>query len=133
MEPISSPIKTMSILKKQVKVNKVRPVIDLENMFLRLLMIGYQRQMELGPLFAYELCSVPASLINEHGCLCKGNKSIVIKHLSMLEVSPAAPDIIIVDVAQLFYHIVWPHGGSFSGLVASIRGCIRCYPHNAEK
>jgi len=36
--PVSSPIKTMSIIKKQG--NKVRPVFDLENMFLRLLMIG---------------------------------------------------------------------------------------------
>ena len=40
--PISSPIKTMSIFKKQAKGSKARPVIDLENMFLRLLMIGQQ-------------------------------------------------------------------------------------------
>ena len=32
--PISSPIKTMSIFKKQAKGSKERPVIDLENMFL---------------------------------------------------------------------------------------------------
>ena len=37
---ISSPIKTMSILKKQAKGNKVTPVINLENMLLRLLMIS---------------------------------------------------------------------------------------------
>ena len=31
--PISSPIETMSVLKKQVKGNKASPVIDLENIF----------------------------------------------------------------------------------------------------
>ena len=41
--PISSPIKIMSILKKQAKVNKVKQVAtDLENMFLPLLLIGQQ-------------------------------------------------------------------------------------------
>ncbi len=30
-DPISSPIKTMSILKKQIKGNKVKPVINLES------------------------------------------------------------------------------------------------------
>jgi len=49
--PISSPIKIMSIIKKQAKGRKVRPVIDLENMFLRLLMIGQQRQIKLEHLF----------------------------------------------------------------------------------
>ena len=72
--PISSPIKTMSVLKKKVKGNKVRPVIDLENIFLWLLMIGQRRQMELEPLFSYKLCSVPSSLIDEHGCLRKASK-----------------------------------------------------------
>ena len=37
---ISSPIKTMHVLKNQVKGNTARPVIDFENIFLRLLMIG---------------------------------------------------------------------------------------------
>ena len=104
----------MSVLKKQAKGNKGKPAIDLENIFLRLLMIGQQRKMELGPLFAYELCSVLSSLVDEHGCLRKANKSGLVKRLSMLEVLPTSPDTIIVDVSQLFYHSVWPHGGNFS-------------------
>ena len=48
---ISSPIKTRSIIKKQAKGSKVRPVIDLENMFLWLLMIGQQQQIKLEHLF----------------------------------------------------------------------------------
>jgi hypothetical protein len=38
-----------------------------------------------------------------------------------------------VDVSQLFYHSVWPHGGNFSDLIASIQGRIGRYPHCAEK
>ena len=119
--PISSPIKTMSLLKKQMKGKSVRPVIDLESIFLRLLMIGQQREIELEHLFAYELCAVPSSLIDEHGCLCKGNKSDLVKRLGVPETLPTTPDTIILDVSQLFYHIVWPHGGSPSHLISSIK------------
>lgn len=42
-DPISSPVRTMSNLKKQVKGSKSSPAIDLENLFLRLLMIGQKR------------------------------------------------------------------------------------------
>ena len=76
---ISSPIKTMDVDKKPNNGTDGRPTIDLENIFLRLLVIGQPRQMELEPLFAYELCSVPPSLIGEQGCLCKGNKSGLMK------------------------------------------------------
>lgn len=47
---ISSAIKTMSVLKKHVKGSKVRSVIGLENIFLQLLVISQQQQMELEPL-----------------------------------------------------------------------------------
>ena len=67
--PISSPITTMSVSKKQVKDKQFRLVIDLESIFLRLLMISQQRQMEIEPLLAVELCAVPPSLIDEHRVL----------------------------------------------------------------
>ena len=130
--PISSPIKTMYALKKKTKGN-VRPVIDLENIFLRLLMIGQKRQMELGPLFAYELCAVPSSLIDEHGCLRKSKKSGLVKRLGVLETLPIAPEILIVDVSQLFYHMVWPHGGSPSDLIASIQSHLKRYSNDIDK
>ena len=128
---ISSPIKTMDVLKKHPKGNKVLPVIDLKNIFLCLLMIGQRRHMNIQSPFAFELCSVPASLIDEQGCLRKGNKSLLVKRLGVLDISPAAADIVIVDVSQLFYHIVssvWPHGGTPSDLVASIQGHSSRYP-----
>jgi hypothetical protein len=122
----------MYVLKKQ-KGNKNRPVIDLENIFLRLLMIGQRRQMEIEPLFAYELCAVPSSLIDEHGCLRKGNKSGLVKRLGVFQNLPTPAEIVIVDVSQLFYRIVWPHGGSPSDLIASIHGRLSHYPDGTEK
>ena len=59
------------VSKKQVKDKQFRLVIDLESIFLRLLMIGQQRQKEIEPVFACELCAVPPSLIDEHRCLRK--------------------------------------------------------------
>ena len=55
-------------------------------------------------------------------CLGKANKSGLVKCLGVLEVSPTAPDTIVVDVSQLFYLTVWPHGGNLSHLIASIQG-----------
>ena len=53
---ISSPIKTMSLLKKQTKGKGVRPVIDLKRIFLHLLMIGQQWEIRLEHIFT--LCCV---------------------------------------------------------------------------
>ena len=61
--PSSGLITTKSVSKQQVKDKQFRLVIDLESIFLRLLMIGQQRQMEIEPVFACELCAVPPSLI----------------------------------------------------------------------
>ena len=52
--------------------------------------------MKLEPLFAYVLCAVPPALIDVD--------------FGVLDASPAMADVVIVDVSQLFYHIVWPHG-----------------------
>ena len=130
---ISSPIKTMHILKKLDRGDKGRTVLDLENIFLRLLLIGQRRQVELEPLFAYELCAVPSSLIDGHGCLRKGSKCGLVKRLGKIEDSPRPPDVVIVDVSQLFYHIVWPHGGTPTDLIASIQSRLRRYPDETDK
>ena len=67
----------------------------------RFLIVGQQRDMELMPIFGYELCAVPPSLV-EYGCLRKGNKA------------PQLPDVVIVDAQQLMYHVIWPCGGTVS-------------------
>ena len=46
-------------------------VFDLETIFLLLLVVGQQRQLELENIFQYELCAVPSSLIDEYGCFEK--------------------------------------------------------------
>ena len=62
-------IKTMEVVMKQDKGNRGNPLIDLEDICLRLFMIGQRRQMELRPLFNYDLCAVPPSLVDEYSCL----------------------------------------------------------------
>ena len=123
----------MCMLKGQSKNTRSKPVIDLETIFLRLLLIEQQRKIELGPLFAYELCAVPPALIDGQGCLCKGNKSGLVKRLGAVATSPKSADTIIVDVSQLFYHIIWPHGGSPSELIASIEERLSKYPEATKK
>ena len=113
-DSISSPVKTMDILKTHAKDSKVMPVIDLQNIFLRLLLIGQRRGMELEPLFSYELCAVPPALIDEQGCLRKSSKSGLTERLSVSDASPTIADVVIVDVSQLFYHSV-----------ATLRQCFR--------
>ena len=93
-----------------------------------MLLIGQQRKIELGPLFAYELCSVPPALIDGQGCLCKSSKSDLVKRLGVIDISAKSADTIIVDVSQLFYHISWPYGGSPSDLIASIEERLSNYP-----
>ena len=54
----SSPVKSMEKLKHGIKIAD-QVVFDLESIFLRLLLVGQQREMELLPIFGYELCAVP--------------------------------------------------------------------------
>ena len=78
--PISCPINTMGDDMKS-KRNPDKPAIDLENIFDRLMMIGQRRQLELGPVFHYELSAGPTSVIDEQGYLRKGNKPALVKRL----------------------------------------------------
>ena len=86
-----------------------------------------------GPLFAYELCAVPPALIDSQGCRRKGNKSGLVKRFGVVDSSPRSPNTLIVDVSQLFYHIVWPHGGTPSDLIASIKDKLGHYSKAIKK
>ena len=70
----------------------------------------------LQTLFHYELCAVPASIIDQNGCLKTGAKSTLVSKLKVDDLQPDAPDIVNVDDQQLLYHIVWPCAGSASDL-----------------
>ena len=130
--PIRSPIKTTDVLKKHPKD---KPFIDLENIFLRLLMIG--QMMELLPLFNQELFSVllrsSMSIFVSSGCHRKANKSGLVKRLVVIDMSPTAAGVVVADVVQLFFLIICPYGGSPSDPIASILGHLSHYPDGTEK
>ena len=90
---ISNQLKTMAQRKRGMKVDD-KTAFDLETIFLRLLMVGQKRHLQLAPIFQYELCNIPPSLIDEYGCLRKGNKFILCNRLGLKQVSAPAPDIV---------------------------------------
>ena len=77
--------------------------------------------------------AVPPALIDEQGCLRKSSKSGLTERLSVPDASPTIADVVIVDVSQLFYHIVWPHGGSASDLITSTQSRLKRHPDDTEK
>ena len=81
----------------------------------------------------YELYAVPSSLIDEHGCLRKGNKSDLVKRLGVLETLPNTADAVIVDVSQLFYHIVFASWWQSLRLDCFYQESLSRYQSNAEK
>ncbi|KAJ8400373.1 hypothetical protein AAFF_G00397560 [Aldrovandia affinis] len=83
--------------------------------------------MELSALFDYKLGPVPASIIDEYGCLRKGNKSVIVKRLGILVPNPQVPDVVLVDESQLIYHVVGPTSGTVADLAASMGRQLNCY------
>ena len=78
--------------------------------------------MELMPIFGYELhvCAVLPSLVDEYGCLRKGNKAPLVERLG---VELQLPDVVIVDAQQFMYHVIWPCGGTVESLNARLAMC----------
>ena len=74
------------------------------------------------PIFGYELCAVPPSLVDEYGCLRKGNKAPLVERLG---VKLQIPDVVIVDAQQLMYHLIWPCGGTVESLNTRLAMCGR--------
>ena len=70
------------------------------SLFCRLITVGQHRQVELQTVFDYELCAVPASIIDEYGCLKTWTKSTLVSILKVADLQP--------DGHQLLYHIAWP-------------------------
>ena len=92
--------------------------------------------MQLTIIFQYELCAVPPSLIYEYGCLRKGNKSVLCNRLGVVQVDPSTPDVFIVDMQHMLYHIVWPHAGDALMLFENAKQRLsnhHGYPPGTEK
>ena len=92
--------------KRVVKVGDKR-AYDMETIIDRLLKVGEKRLLQLAPIFQYELCTIPPSLTDEYGCLRKRNKSIIDNRLGLKQISAPAPDIVVVDMQNMLYHIVF--------------------------
>ena len=125
--PISSPIKTMAVLKKIGKTKHSSNTLDLESFFLRILAISSTREIELKDIFAYEMCEVAPSLVDEYGRLRKGQKSPLVKSLGRIQKQPKAADFVVVDAQQLIYHVKWPCGGNAGVLADSMKTRISRY------
>ena len=118
---------TMEYLKRGVKLGE-NTVFDAESIFLRILMVGQQRHLQLAPIFSYQLCAVPPYLVDEFGCLRRGNKAALMNRLGIKLTRPRSPNIVIVDGQQLLYHVTWPCGGDPSVLVASMKARLASLP-----
>ena len=69
---IERKVKTMQEM-QQVAIVNGKAIFDIETLFARLLVVGQQRGVEVTDIFQYELSHVPTSLIDEFGCLRKGD------------------------------------------------------------
>ena len=131
-KPIKKKVKTMESLKKAVTV-KGKAIYDIETLFSRLLVVGQQRTIDMADVFKYELSPVPPALIDEYGCLRKGDKAVLVKTLCVAATTPSAPDVVLVDGVQLLYHVVWPVSGTTGDLAASFGTRLANYPPVSKK
>ena len=96
---ITKKVKTMELLKKAVTV-KGKATYDIETLFIRLLVVGQQHSIDIADVFQFELSPVPPVLIDEYGCLSKGDKAMLVKSLSVSVTTLCAPDVVLVDADQ---------------------------------
>ena len=122
----------MQEMKKVVIVNG-KAIFDIETLFARLLVVGEQRRVEVTDIFQYELSRVPPSLIDEFGCLRKGDKTVLVKCLGVPVNSAPAPDVVLVDASQLLYHVVWPVAGTAGDLALSFGVRLSSYRPEAKQ
>ena len=104
-------VKTMQAMKKSVVVNG-KPVYNIEAIFSRLLVVGQQRNVNLHEVFKYELSAVPPSIVDEFGCLRKGDKSVLVRRIAVPLQTSSDVSVVLIDGNQLLYHIVWPAPGT---------------------
>ncbi len=83
---------TMQEMKNVVIVNG-KAIFDIQTLFAQLLVVDQQRGVEV-------------TLIEEFGCLRKGDKTVFVKYLGVPVSSASAPAVVLVDVSQLLYHVV---------------------------
>ena len=95
--------------------------------------MGQQRNIDIADVFQFELSPVPPALIDEYGCLRKGDKAVLVKSISVSIITPSVPDVVLVDGGQLLYHVVWPVSGTTGDLAASFGIRLAHYPPVSKK
>ena len=125
-------VKTMELFKKAVTV-KGKAIYDVVTLFSRLLVVGQQRNVDIADVFQFELSPVPPALIDEYGCLRKGDKAVLVKSLSVSVTTPYAPDVVLVDTGQLVYHVIWPVSETTGDLAASFGTRLAHYHHVSKQ
>ena len=96
---IERKVKTMQDMTNVVIVNG-KVIFDIETLFARLLVVGQQRGVEVTDIFQHELSHVPPSLIDEFGCLRKGDKTVLVKCLGVPDNGAPAPNVVLVVPAS---------------------------------
>ena len=124
---IKKKVKTMELLKKAVTV-KGKAIYHVMTLFSRLLVVEQQRSVDIADVFQFELSPVPQALIDEYGCLRKGDKAVLVKSLSVSVTTPYASDVVLVDAGQLLYHVIWPVSETTGDLAASFGTRLAQYP-----
>ena len=99
--PLKRKVKIMESIKYGVAISD-KTLCNMASLFCLLITVGQHRQT----LLDYELCTVPASIIGEYGCLSTVTKSTLVFKLKVDRLQPDSPDIVIVYGQQLLYHIV---------------------------
>ena len=122
----------MDLLKKAVTV-KGKAIYNVVTLFSWLLVMGQQRSVDIADVFQFELSPVPPALIDEYGCLRKGDKAVLVKSFSVSVTTPYAPDMVLVDAGQLLYHVVWPVSETTGDLAASFGTRLANYPPVSKK
>ena len=79
-----------------------------------------------------ESCSIPPSLIDEFGCLRKGDKTALVERLGFPTNSASAPDVVLVDASQLWYHVFWAVARTAGDLASSFGVRLSRYPTAAQ-
>ena len=102
-------------------------------LFSQLLVVGQQRSVDIADVLQFELSSVPPALIDEYGCLRKGDKAVLVKSLSVSVTTPCAPDVVLVDAVQLLCHVVWPVSLTTGELAARFGTRLAHYPPVSKK
>ncbi|KAK4327240.1 hypothetical protein Pmani_002296 [Petrolisthes manimaculis] len=73
------------------------------------------------------------SSIDEYGYLRKGYKSALANQLGVEKVDASNPDVVLVDMQQMLYNIIWPLGGDATMLFENIKRRLSYYPAGTEK